>query len=146
MSIVNALNRLQRAGSESSRCTEKLHDAASEVADQICKAVYQARAVGKRLPRGYRVVNVKSNVGNSDFLVWESAKRDEFGYPESLWIDGTGNYLHGDFHAEVPKQTREGSLRFAKDVSEGLLDEIAAFLEGLSAQATEATAALEKAK
>jgi len=42
----------------------------------------------------------------------------------------------------IPDQEREGSLRFAKDIAEGLLDEIAAFLEAREMEADKATAAL----
>jgi hypothetical protein len=141
--LINALNRLERAGSESSRCTKKLHEAASTVADKICDSVRAAKAVGVTLPRGYRVRNVKSNVGNRAFLVAEPGTRDEWGNDDQLWIDGTGGYLHGDFHAGIPEQTREGSLRFAKDVSEGLLNEIAAFLEDRAAENAMAAGTLE---
>lgn len=144
--LMNSLNRLQRAGDNGSKATKKLHEAASTVADEICKSVYAARAVGEKLPRGYRVVNVRSNVGDNDFLTLDSGKKNlragdsEFGYDEfidnhTFWIDGTGSYMHGDFHCMIPDQEREGSLRFAKDIAEGLLDEIASFLEARETEA-----------
>jgi len=74
--LMNSLNRLQRAGDNGSKATKKLHEAASTVADEICKSVYHARAVGEKLPRGYRVVNVRSNVGNNDFLTLDSGKKN----------------------------------------------------------------------
>src|SRR5262245_30430730 len=137
--VINSVARLERAGAENSRATKKLHDAASQVADFICGRV----PINVKLPRGYKVVRVKSNVGSADFLVRESGDTDEFGYLVRQWIDGTGSFLHGDFHAEVPAQTRAGSLQFAKDVAEGLLDEIAAFLEKRAAESDAAASTLE---
>ena len=144
--LLHALNRLERAGSEESRCTKKLHEAACTVAEKICAAVYTARAVSVLLPRGYMVTNVKSNVGNTDFLVRKTGKIDDMsGEPELYWIDGQGSYLHGDFHAFVPDQTREGSLQFSKDIAEGLLDEIAEFLEKRSTESSQAAELLQNA-
>jgi len=129
MSIVDSLKRLERAGSENGRATKKLHEAACEVAEAIEKVV----PAGVKLPRGYRKVERKSNISSSEFLVKEvrcdrDDPDDRYGW-KSYYIDGTGGYLHGDFNARIPAQTREGSLLFARDVAEGLLDEIAEFLE-----------------
>lgn len=137
--LINSLKRLERAGAENSRATKKLHEAAAEVADRIERLVPS----GVRLPRGYIVDGVKSNVGYARFLKREDDEWDEWGEPTYTWIDGTGSYLHGDFHCWIPAQTRAGSLQFAKDVAEGLLDEIAAFLEEWAAKNDEATAILE---
>jgi hypothetical protein len=139
--IINAVARLERAGSENSRVTNKLHAAASTVADWIEGQV----PVNVLLPRGYRVKRVKSNVGYTDFLVRESKETNEYGEPVLLWIDGTGVYLHGDFHAAIPSQTRHGSLLFANDVASGLLDEIAAWMEKLAAECDSAAKVLENA-
>ena len=143
MDIINAVKRLERAGDENSKATKKLHEAAREVAYKI-EAV---APVGVLLPRGYRVERVKSNVGSDEFLTLRG-DRDEYqrGEYHYYWIDGCGRYLHGDFHAEVPAQTRTGSLRFAKDVAEGLLDEIAEFLEQRKAESEKAAEVLENAK
>lgn len=122
--LMNSLSRLERAGSNSSRCTEKLHEAASAVAGNICKIIANAKAVGVDLPRHYRVIKVKSNVGSARYLVLEN---------------GDGSYLYCDFHAWIPEQTRDGSLQFAKDISEGLLTEIAEFLEKRASEEAKAT-------
>jgi hypothetical protein len=66
---------------------------------------------------------MRSNVASEYFLVYN------YGYIEEEFIDGIGSYLHGDFNCFTPEITREMALRFAKDISEGLLDEIAEFLE-----------------
>jgi hypothetical protein len=138
MDTIDALKRLERAGSENSKATAKLHEAASELAGRIIKAV----PANVTLPRDYRVVKVKSNVGEESFLVHGQA--DELDYDH--WIDGTGKYLHGDCHCDIPPQTREGSLQFAKDIAEGLLDEIAEFLDQRQCESDSATETLLAAR
>lgn len=136
--VVNAVNRLTRAGSEDSRATAKLHEAANAVA----LLIEQECPVGVALPRGYMVRRVRSNVGSETYLTWGDARYDG----DEVWIDGTGRYLHGDFNAAIPDQTRAGSLMFAKDIADGLLDEIAALLEALAVEADRAAGVLaEKA-
>ena len=83
-------------------------------------------------PRGYKVVTVRSNVGSALFLV----KGDN---EYRTWIDGIGGCLHRDFHCWIPEQTRTGVLDFAKDIAEGLLDEIALFLEKRAQESSEMT-------
>ena len=118
-SIINALKRLDRAGDENSKATEKLKVAASEVADRIIGTV----PIGVSLPRNYTAVRCRSNVGTCEYLI-----KDYEGTREE-WINGYGGYMHGDFNCWIPDQTRQGVLQFARDVSEGLIDEIAKFLE-----------------
>jgi hypothetical protein len=127
--LINALARLERAGAENSKATKKLHEAATTIAVKIEECV----PVGVDLPRGYKVVRRCSNIG-ADLFLLDSADR---------YIDGTGGYLHRDFHCKIPPQTRVGSLQFAKDVSEGLLDEIAAWLEERVATVEQAAKTLE---
>ena len=146
--ILNALNRLQRAGSEASRCTAKLHEAAAAVAEEICESVSKADAIGKMLPRKYIVHRQRSNIGSTLFLYWiERETKDECDYEgRSHCINGESGYLHGDFKSEMTPKPRAGSLQFAKDVSEGLLDEIAEFLEKRAAENELAAQKLEAAK
>lgn len=148
MDIINAVKRLERAGDENSKATKKLHQAAYDVAQLIIKIA----PAGVKLPRGYKVKHLRSNVGSADFLtIWQpTAREDTYSERpdlegETLWIDGQGGYLHRDFGAWVPGQTRAGSLKFAKDVAEGLLDEIAEFLEKRQAESEQAATVLEQA-
>ena len=145
MDIISAVKRLERAGDENSKATKKLHEAAYNVAQLIIKIV----PLGVKLPRGYKVRHIKSNVGSADFLTYWQPTPSDKAYSErpdlegeTMWIDGQGSYLHGDFNAWIPNQTRAGSLKFAKDVAEGLLEEIAEFLEKRKAESEEATSAL----
>lgn len=126
--IINALKRLERAGDENSRATEKLYEAAKKVAAFIEENVPAA----VELPRGYKAIYVSSNIGSAKFLVNETKER-------RVWIDGIGGYLHEDYNCKIPAQTRTGVLDFAKDIAEGLLDEIALFLEKRAQESSEMT-------
>lgn len=119
--VINAVKRLERAGSESSRTTEKLFEAASKIAEKIEKVA----PVGVILPRGYKVVEIRSNVSSEDFL----AVVDTWDLSVIGYIDGIGRYLHGDFNCWIPAQERDIILQFAKDIADGLLDDIAEFIE-----------------
>jgi hypothetical protein len=140
MDIINAVKRLERAGDENSKATKKLHQAAATIAELIEKTV----PVGIKLPRGYKVIRVRSNIGSDVFLGHDFRDNMYTDWPET-WIDGIGRYLHNDFNCNIPAQTRAGSLKFAKDIAEGLLDEIAEFLEQRKAEADQATIVLEQA-
>lgn len=137
-SIINAVKRLERAGSENSRATQKLFEAAAKVAELIENMV----PVGAELPRGYYVKKVRSNLGSALFLCHEVM--GEYG-PEIRYVDGIGGYLHGDFHCHVPSQDRATVMKFAEDVAGGLLDEIAEWLEARATKADVAAEVLENA-
>lgn len=115
MELANAIARLERAGSENSKGYAKLVDAAGILASWIEYNV----PTGVTLPRDYKVIRIRSNVGSELFLV---AGIDTY-------IDGSGGYLHGDFSCRIPAPTRSALLKLAKDVAEGWLTEIAEFLE-----------------
>lgn len=118
-SILNARTSLEAAW-------KALRDSAASIAELIESAV----PLDCELPRGYRVVLVRSNVGSGRFLV-KGDPSEPGGYcedDEPTWVDGIGGYLYGDFHCEVPSPTPEGLIEFADDVEGGLLDEIAEFL------------------
>jgi len=133
-SIINALKRLERAGSENSRATQKLYDAAIEVACFIEKNV----PAGVDLPRGYKVKEVRSNIGTALFLV----KETDF---EFEYIDGLGDYLHGDYNCLIPGQKRATILKFAEDVATGLLNEISEFLHARAKKSLEGAEKLTNA-
>jgi len=130
--IINAVKRLERAGSENSRATQKLYQAAGNVADLIETQV----PVGVELPRGYYVREVCSNIGSCLFLCRETEDGRDY-------IDGIGRYLHGDFHCWIPGQNRAVVMQFAEDVADGLLDEIAQWLENRATRADQAAQVLE---
>lgn len=91
---------------------------------------------GVELPRGYRVVRIKSNVGWEVYL----EPPDSHGL-----IDGNDSYLHGDFHAWVGAATHDELLQFAEDVRDGWLDELRDFLRSRTDAAVSATSVLSNA-
>ena len=128
-SVINALKRLERAGSEDSKATQKLCEAAAEVAEVIIKNV----PVGVPLPRSYEVVKRHSNISYELFLINSDGE----------YIDGIGRYLHGDLQCWIPEQKRNVVLNFAQDIATGLLDEIADFIEQEAMKSNKATETLE---
>lgn len=124
MNTTQAIERLNRAGAENSRATQKLHEAAGDVAQLIINIVPRATV----LPRGYEVIRRKTNVGSADYLV----------NTHEEYVDGDGCYLHGDFNCWIPARNRETSLLFAKDIAEGLLEEITVWLESRKLESEQA--------
>lgn len=143
-SIINSLKRLERAGSEASAATAKLREAAREVAQKIVD-ICPADAVGVELPRGYRVMSVHSNIASEYYLVVPgTGDADEDGWGESArMLDVlSDHYQHRDFNSPVNAATRGDVLQFAADIANGLLAEIAAWLEARTGESEKATAQL----
>lgn len=120
--LINALARLERAGAENSKATAKLHEAIKVIAAQIKDSVPS----NTDLPRGYQVYS-----SNTAYYL---GKQGDFIEPY-----GERDWIKIDW-----SQSRKASLQFAKDVADGLLDEIAAWLEERAAKATEMTTVLEQ--
>lgn len=132
--LINALNRLERAGNENSRTTLKMREAAVKVADEIISNF----SGDLELPRGYCAIRQYSGAGSFRQLRNES---HETLNSESK-IPGE-HYLHGDYNRTWRNVGREGLQKFAADIAGGLLDEIAEFLEERAAQNEGAAAILE---
>ena len=140
--IIDALKRLERAGSESSWATNKLREAAKELAKYVERIVPD----DVDLPRGYWATTRSSNVGSCGFLNARSPERCEYtGDQLTEAIDGWDGYLHGDFNRPVCAPSRETVLKFAADVADGWLDELAEWLEKRTAEEDAATDTLETA-
>lgn len=139
--LLAAVKRLEKAGEENSQATARVHKASAWVAKWIEDHV----PAGVELPRGYRLRMVRSNMGLAKFLTLPFVMQTQFEPVDcEYWIDGVGGYLHGDYYCGIPGQTREGSLQFAKDVGDGLVDEISQFLEDRAKQSVQAAEILEK--
>ncbi len=115
--VINALKRLERAGSEESRATAKLREAAGAIADHIAELIPDAEGIV--LPYGYVVE----------------------GYNDS------GTYLRylRDAYANTTGATRDDSLQFARDIADGWLDALGSWLEQRSSESAEAVAVLQRA-
>jgi hypothetical protein len=139
--LLAAAKRLEKAGKENSQATARMHQATAWVANWIEDHV----PAGLELPRGYRLRMVQSNRGWAKFLTLPFVMQTKSEPIDcEYWIDGVGGYLHGDVRCGIPGQTREGSLQFAKDVGEGLVEEISQFLEDRAKLSDQASAILEK--
>jgi len=119
--IINAVKRLERAGSENSRATQKLKDACKQLGEFIEKQVPH----NVRLPRNYIV----KETSNSYYLV---KIKNAFAYGEE--VEYFGNTITDPYK----EPSRLLCLQFAKDIAEGLLDEIAEFLEKRKEESEEA--------
>ncbi len=139
--LLAAVKRLEKAGKEDSQATARVHKASAWVARWIEDHV----PAGVELPRGYRLRLVRSNMGLVKFLTLPFVMQTKFEPVNcEYWIDGVGGYLDGDYYWGIPGQTREGSLQFAKDVGEGLVQEISQFLEDRAKQSVQAAGILEE--
>ena len=138
---IKAVLRLEKAGREDNLVTKKLHQAAKNVAGFIKENVPE----NVLLPRGYLVKPLTDEGGYykcGSYLVWTI---EGVGKKRKImhWIDSDfETYEKAEQHHieyDMTPQTRTGSLLFAKDISEGLLDEISKFLENRTAKTIEAT-------
>jgi len=133
--IKESIERLQKAGEKNSYVTKKLYEAAQSVASFIEDQV----PAETMLPRGYLVREISTRVGTGKFLVMDY---QEYGIDN--FVDGFGGYLYNDFDYYIAKPDRNTILKFAQDISTGLLDEIADWLEKRIAEEEEAIKILEK--
>jgi len=110
-SVIDALKRLERAGSENSRATQKLRESATLVGNKISYEMGLPRGI--ELPRGYTILGV-----------------GEYNQPYLHQSVGAGEWDGEPQFANVEEgASRDVLLRFAADIAEGWLDEVAAFLE-----------------
>jgi len=130
MGIVDSLKRLENSGKERSRVTDQLMVVSEAVAVEICHVA----PLDVKLPRGYKAVRIHSNIGYNDYLV----------APSGELVNGDDSNLHGDCHVFVEKPSRQTILNFSKDISEGLLGEIADFIDNMSKEDEQAIEQLEK--
>jgi len=153
MDVVSALKRLERAGSEHSRATEKLLGAASEMADWLCGHLPWVGGIPGTRYELHRVYSHRVNSGRT-YLV-RRRDSDDFSQDEGWvartedWLNGSeggaGGYFCGDFSCPVPEATRRGALLFAEDLAGGLLETIADLLERENAEADGAAERLRAA-
>jgi len=135
--IINGLKELERAAEGRKVALGRLRRAANEVAALI----EEVAPVGVDLPRGYRVVEIETRSGLRErFLDYYPG-----GLRPPVYIDGVGEYLGGDLDCYVPAPSREALLQFAQDIASGLLEEIAALLEGMKTEEERAANTLEGA-
>jgi hypothetical protein len=140
-SIINSLKRLERVGSETSIVTQKLRESASELAEVVIDKLEMLGDRENTAIMGWRVRKVRSNVATRYFLVTGDDYDEEF-----IHNSADSYYMHGDFNCWIPGCKRDTVLKFAKDVKNGLLDELAEALEEQKEEAKKALKKIEKRK
>lgn len=120
--VINALMRLERAGSESSKTTEKLLSAARLVSEKICQSyklpleASETGGFGVELPRGYILFSFSDADPNERRAICTGG----VDFPDPVFDD------------------RDSALRFAQDIATGWLDDLAAFIESQTTSDTDA--------
>ena len=118
--IINALKRLERIGSESSRTNQKLREAVEVVADKIIDLFPE----GVDLPRRLKIVEEQDEdpqEGSYYLLAYEDP-------------DESGAYAYGGTIHRVSGGEISTIYRFAQDLADGLMNELAEWLEKWNAQ------------
>lgn len=122
--VINSVKRLQRYGNENSRTTEKLRQAALTVAEFIIQQVGRPYSI---LPRGYRIEEFTVSGEERLILIapatWCSGELESFLLCNEE-LHPTENYYWGDY-IYCKRPSKYTLLKFAEDISSGLLDEIA---------------------
>lgn len=127
-SIIDSLKRLERAGGEFSRATEKLRASAVVVADKILEMtepLYAGKqdwgcAVG--LPEGLEIHFI--GTGKSPVLTFDHY---------TVWAPLSSRVADG--RNESDPASRQDVLRFSKMIADGYLDRLAEWLEKKTAAA-----------
>lgn len=128
-SVINALKRLERAGSETSRTSAKLIAAAGMAGERVASVVLAAVAAERaELPRGYAALSQFGWLPEGPRLAFRR-------YPPN----------GGDYYLVVVTEDRSAACAFAADIASGLLDELAAWLEARQGEDETAIATLERA-
>jgi hypothetical protein len=126
--VINSLKRLERAGSEQSRTTEKLLDAAHILSQHVVE----------HLPHD---VQLGANVYGDEMV--------ERLLPRDIAIDRQRQLAYWDHMIDryvAVDSSREMALHFAHDIADGWLNELAAWLEERAAEDAAATQTIEQAR
>jgi len=136
MSVIDDLKRLERAGGEYSKTSQKLREAVISVAEKILELT-ESLPEGTELPRDYLIDTRCGGSGGNRvcyrYLI-KVEKIPDLGYEEYKIVNGAldkdfyimGDIVDGTLVRVVP---RELCLQFAKDVATGWIDEVAAVVE-----------------
>ena len=168
MTIQDAVLRLERAGSESSKTTIKLRNAVSTTADKLVEILDAAALEPSQADKLSGTYAIYLNLMPSDkFSALSDSEKGKFGgigcyyYQPGAWTgvrkDGVKVCKTGKLYAGDPTNedseclsgddwdeiSRENCLMFAKHVSNGLLGLVAEWLERRTAADIRAIARLE---
>jgi hypothetical protein len=137
--IINSLKRLERAGSENSRTTQKLKEATYKVADEIALRVAKA---GSSDGQSYLYSDLYDELLPRDYFV-TSSNGSSF-RPELCYCKDRRKFAVVRY-SKRGEPSREQIQGFAKDIATGLLDEIATFLEQRAQENEQAATTLNNA-
>jgi len=132
-SIINSLKRLERAGQENSRYTQKVREATSEVADLIATCSISPLTENLTLLRELDIYPL----GKYSFIRGMQGK---------VLIKLNDEILNPSGYLPSDGPSRNTCLEFAKDIADGLIDAIAEEVEVENRKLQEAEEALENAK
>jgi len=151
-SIINSLKRLERVGSETSRVTTKLKEACEDVAKKIFE-----------IARPFRKDHNPMEMRNYTFTRIWGEKGSDGKYISGLYIvENNADYFYRfDYDNELCEEdidvdrylithagymSRECALEFAHAVANGLIDQVAIWVENKKLEAEEALKKIESAK
>jgi hypothetical protein len=146
-SIINALKRLERAGSESSKATDKIKEAAIAVADWIVSQQWvsdifdQGFLESVELPRGYFLSGMAAAAAEPACLIVTFGELHHVP-PVAIADDDTAD------HALMAgtRLTRKAALKLSEDIATGWLEELTDWMEARQRKDKQATEVIEHAK
>lgn len=123
--LVNALRRLERVGSETSKCTQKLKDSCDKIAGEILSSLSKS---GVCTPEEICGEHKVYTIGK---VVYEPHTDDTY---DRLYLNINdtyyGFYAHSVYRVwDTDIIRRDDALAFAKLVNDGLIDEVAAYIK-----------------
>jgi hypothetical protein len=130
MSIIDSLKRLERIGDENSKTTQKLIQAADELASTIAKQFAVQGTEHFELPTRFRKTG--SNFEETGFL--------PYAIDQGCLVFGTGYACEG-----YVARDRENALAFSRDIANGLLGLLAEILAERLKDTTDGLAAIQTA-
>lgn len=134
--VISSLKRLERAGSENSKATEKLIAAAGAVAYTIAEMIPAAC---------FGADDFSANCYSDNCFVLARANTLDLIVDAENWRTGVRKVYLGQMDHTVDAD-RDHALQFAAQIAEGLLDELAECLEAMGQASEKATEMLETAK
>lgn len=132
--VIDSLKRLERVGSETSKTTQKLLEAAKNVSDLIVKQ-YNART-GETIALRFGGAEILNEEGD--------AVHSFHTYSIRPYLNTTAHGLYDEDTRRFVFENRDAGLHFAKDVANGLLEEVIESLATRKCQDEEALAALQR--
>lgn len=141
--IINSLKRLERLGQESSRTTEKAKEAARKVARKIFDELNPILIDRAERARENSNIFMKRIYGKLFFVKEDSDPHICFDVDDEM---NEYNWIDYSLEKDIDNIHRDVALGFAKAIAEGLIKEIADFIESAGQEAEKAQKILENSK